>query len=31
MASLMLAAVILACILVFPQRAGEHPGKSKAA
>jgi uncharacterized membrane-anchored protein len=30
LASAVIAAVIIACILVFPQRAGEHPGDSKA-
>ena len=29
-ASAILAAVIVACILVFPQRAGEHPGEARA-
>jgi len=30
LASAILAAVILACILILPQRAGEHPGEAKA-
>ena len=31
LASAVIAVVIIACILVFPQRAGEHPGDAKAA
>jgi len=30
LASAILAAIIVACILVFPQRPGEHPGESAA-
>jgi uncharacterized membrane-anchored protein len=30
-ASAVIAAFIIACILVLPQRAGEHPGKSETA
>ena len=30
LASAIIAVVIVACILVFPQRAGEHPGEAKA-
>ncbi len=31
LASLALGAVILALIMLLPQRAGEHPGKTQAA
>lgn len=30
LASAIIAAIVIACILIFPQRAGEHPGKSTA-
>jgi len=30
LASLIIAAIILACIFIFPQRAGEHPGEASA-
>jgi uncharacterized membrane-anchored protein len=30
LASLIIAAIILSCIFIFPQRAGEHPGEASA-
>lgn len=30
MASAIIAAIVIVCILIFPQRAGEHPGKPTA-
>jgi uncharacterized membrane-anchored protein len=31
LASAIIAAIILACIFIFPQRAGEHPGEAHAS